>query len=161
MSDRKYRQRGYQDSSGSERRAGDGPPRPRRPPEPRDPRIARDPRVPNMPGFREVVRCARCGTLASAAIGPDTECRSCSAALHSCAQCVSFDPGAVFECRQKIQVRVSPKDAKNSCTLFAARVQVERETGSTPSTSSPSSSSSSRREPVSGARKAFDDLFKF
>jgi hypothetical protein len=155
MSDRKYRQRGYQDSSKPERRESDGPARPRRQ-EPRDPRIARDPRVPNMPGFREVVRCARCGALASVAIGPDTECRSCGTALHACAQCVSFDPGAVFECRQKIPARVSPKDARNTCSLFSARVQVERETGSTPA----SSTATSRREPT-GARKAFDDLFKF
>ena len=152
MSDRKYRQRGYQDSSGPERRDGGSGPHPRKPVEPRDPRIARDPRAPNMPGFREVVRCAKCGALASVAIGPATECRSCGAALHSCAHCVSFDPGAVFECRQKIPMRVSPKDGRNSCTFFSARVRVERETGSAPSTSS-------RRE-SSGARKAFDDLFK-
>lgn len=151
MSDRKYRQRGYQDSSKPERSGGGHAPR--RPPEPRDPRIARDPKVPNLPGFREVVRCARCGAIGSVAIGPDSECRSCGAALHSCAQCDSFDPGAVFECRQKIPARVSPKDARNTCTLFAARVQVERETGSTPATSNSS-------RPSSGARKAFDDLFK-
>jgi hypothetical protein len=151
MSERKYRQRGYQDDS---RDRGARPPAgPRRPPEPYDPRIPRDPRTPNMPGFREVVRCARCGALGSAAIGPDSECRSCGAALHACAQCESFDPGAVFECRQKIAARVSPKDARNSCTLFSARVQIERETGSSPATNSSSSSS--------GARKAFDDLFKF
>lgn len=148
MSDRKYRQRGYQDSSRPER-TGDGN-APRRPPEPRDPRIARDPRVPNLPGFREVVRCARCGALGSVAIGPDSACQSCGTALHSCAQCESFDPGAVFECRQKIPARVSPKDARNTCSLFSARVQVERETGSTPAT-----------RQSSGARKAFDDLFKF
>ncbi len=149
MSDRKYRQYGYQDSSRPDRERASGA-RPRRPPEPRDPRMPRDPKVPNMPGFREVVRCARCGALESVAIGPDSACRSCGAALHSCAHCASFDPGAVFECRQKIPVRISPKDARNTCTLFAARVQVERETGSTPVS----------REP-SGARKAFDDLFKF
>lgn len=151
MSERKYRQRGYQDSSRPERPGGAGAPR--RPPEPRDPRIARDPKVPNLPGFREVVRCARCGAIGSVAIGPDSECRACGAALHACAQCDSFDPGAVFECRQKIPARVSPKDARNTCTFFAARVQVERETGSTPATSSSTRQSS-------GARKAFDDLFK-
>ncbi|MCC7043199.1 MAG: hypothetical protein IT183_05025 [Acidobacteria bacterium] len=149
MSDRKYRQHGYQDSSRPERTGGDRPAR--RPVEPRDPRIARDPKAPNMPGFREVVRCARCGALESVAIGPDSQCRSCGTALHCCAQCESFDPGAVYECRQKIPVRISPKDAKNTCTLFSARIQVERETGSTPAAPSRQSS---------GARKAFDDLFK-
>lgn len=149
MSDRKYRQRGYQDDDRRERRGPPAGDRPRPKPEPYDPRIARDPRVPNMPGFREVVRCARCGAIESAAIGPDSACRACGAALHSCAQCESFDPGAVFECRQTIQARISPKDGKNTCTLFSARVQVERETGSTPAATS------------TGARKAFDDLFKF
>jgi hypothetical protein len=149
MSDRKYRQHGYQDSSRPERQGGGDRP-PKRPVELRDPRIARDPRVPNLPGFKEVVRCARCGARESAAVGPDSLCRSCGTALHCCAQCESFDPGAVFECRQKIPARLSPKDAKNTCPLFAARVQVERETGSTPAASSQSS----------GARKAFDDLFK-
>jgi hypothetical protein len=149
MSDRKYRQHGYQDSSKPERTGGDRPAR--RLIEPRDPRIARDPKAPNMPGFREVVRCARCGALESVAIGPDSQCRSCGTALHCCAQCESFDPGAVYECRQKIPVRISPKDARNTCTLFSARIQVERETGSTPAAPSRQSS---------GARKAFDDLFK-
>jgi hypothetical protein len=150
MSDRKYRQRGYQDDSRPQRGGGDGAPR--KPLEPYDPRIARDPRVPNMPGFREVVRCAKCGALGSVAIGPESECGSCGAVLHTCGQCESFDPGATFECRQSIPARVTPKDARNSCALFSARIQVERQTHSTPA---PSSSA------PSGARKAFDDLFKF
>ena len=55
--DRKYRQRGYQDSGPRERT----PQAPKKPIEPYDPRTPRDPRVPNMPGFREVFRCTRCG----------------------------------------------------------------------------------------------------
>lgn len=148
MSDRKYRQQGYQDSS---RPAREEHRAVRRPIEPYDPRIPRDPRAPNMPGFREVVRCARCGGLESVAIGLESVCRACGTALHTCAQCQSFDSGAVFECRQKIAARITPKDARNTCGLFAARIQVERETGSTPA--SPARSSS--------ARAAFDDLFKF
>ena len=148
MSERKYRQHGYQDADRSRRTQPS--PLLRKPVEPRDPRIARDPKVPNMPGFREVVRCARCGAIGSVAIGPESECRQCGAALHCCAQCESFDPGAVFECRQTIPVRISPKDARNACTLFAARIQVERETGSTPSASSAA---------PAGARRASDDLF--
>jgi hypothetical protein len=72
--------------------------------------------------------------------------------LRACIHCESFDPGARFECRQTtLTARVSPKDTANTCALFAPRVQVERETGSTPAGSSPSSS----------AKKALDDLFKF
>ena len=148
MSDRKYRQRGYQDdgASGRGERRPEGP---KRAPEPRDPRMPRDPRVPNMPGFRDVFRCARCGHLQSADIGADTRCAKCGVDLHACLHCVSFDAGARFECTQVIAARISPKDMRNSCPLFTPRVSVERETGSTPASGS------------SGARKAFDDLFKF
>jgi hypothetical protein len=101
-----------------------------------------------MPGFRQVFRCARCGHVEGLDIGSASTCAQCGVPLHACIQCESFDPGAVFECRQKIAARVSPKDTGNACALFAPRVQVERETGSAPA--GPSS-----------AKKAFDDLFKF
>ena len=98
-----------------------------------------------MPGFRQIFRCARCGNSETTEVGSESKCQKCGVDLHACIHCDSFDPGATFECRQTIKVRVSPKDAKNECPLFAPRVQVERETGSTAPTS---------------ARKAFDDLFK-
>jgi hypothetical protein len=143
MSDRKYRQRGYQDDdrpSGPRREPG-----PRKPPEPHDPRMPRDPRAPNMPGFRQVFRCARCGHVESLDVGAASKCGKCGVDLRACIHCEAFDPGARFECREIVPARVSPKDVANACTLFSPRVQVERETGSTPQTSS---------------RKAFDDLFK-
>lgn len=147
MSDRKYRQRGYQDDDRqrSERRE----PMARKPPEPRDPRMPRDPRVPNMPGFREVFRCARCGQLESPDVGSQSRCSKCGVDLHACIQCASFDAGARFECMQPITARVSPKDVKNECPDFSPRMKVERETGSTPAAGQ------------SSAKKAFDDLFKF
>ena len=69
--------------------------------------------------------------------------------LHSCAQCESFDAGQRFECTQAIPARISPKDARNACELFSPRVTIERETHSKAQPQAPS-----------GARKAFDDLFK-
>jgi hypothetical protein len=45
-----------------------------------------------------------------------------------------------------VTARVSPKNTRNSCTCFAPRTTVERET-TTPRSDD--------------ARKAFDDLFKF
>ena len=137
MSDRKYRQRGYQDDGPRERPAQG----PKKPPEPRDPR------VPNMPGFRDVFRCTRCGAVEQVSVGLLSTCSKCNADLHACCQCAYFDGGATFECMQPVPVRVSPKDARNTCTFFSARIKVERETGSA--------------APVSGAKKAFDDLFKF
>jgi hypothetical protein len=148
MSDRKYRQRGYQDDDRDRKRPGG--PTARKPVEPRDPRIPRDPRVPNMPGFVEVFRCARCGHLESTEVGSLSRCGNCGVALRACIHCESFDPGARFECRQVIPKRVSPKDEPNDCPLFAPRLKVERETGSRRATDSPSA-----------AKKALDDLFKF
>ncbi len=159
---RKYRQRGYQDDdrqsaerAGDRRPKGDG--RPRRGYGPREPRVV------NMPAFREVLKCARCGaSLSSSSIRFDSQCANCAADLHSCAQCTWFDTSRTLECAQPIPKRVSPKDARNSCTFFEARVTVERETHSrlpaapagaaaTPLPSSPAAAS---------ARQAFDDLFK-
>src|SRR4029079_4897351 len=109
------------------------------------------PKTFSMPGFREVVKCARCGHELTVAIAGSAEgqCSRCQADLHSCAQCAHFDTGASFECHQPIPARVSPKDARNTCTFFEPRTTVERETKSASSPSSPSS-----------AKKAFDDLFK-
>jgi hypothetical protein len=45
---------------------------------------------------------------------------------------------------QPVPARITPKNTKNSCTLYAPRTTVERET-TTPR--------------VDDARKAFDDLF--
>jgi hypothetical protein len=137
--DRKYRQRGYQDDK------RDRP----RPTGPRPPREEREgPRTPNLMGAHEVFRCGRCGRIQTTAIGLEDVCPQCGVDLHSCVQCVSFDPGSTFECMQPIAARVSPKDARNTCPLFAPRTTVERQTGSTPAAG-----------PVS-AQQAFDDLFK-
>ena len=149
MSDeRKYRQRGYQDSD------RDRQPKPQAPRPPREPgapagarRISQDgPKAINMPGYREVVRCAQCATVVPADVGYESRCPRCSADLHSCSTCTSFDPGSRFECMQTIAARISPKNVKNACTLYSPRTTVERET-------------TAPRE--NDARKAFDDLFKF
>ena len=147
MSERKYRQRGYQDDDRDRQ-----PSRPARPaPEPGAPagsrRISQDgPKNINMPGFREVVRCTQCGTVITTEVGADSRCPRCGVDLHTCAQCLSFDPGSRFECMQQVPARITPKNARNVCRLFMPRTTVERET-TAPRTDD--------------ARKAFDDLFKF
>ena len=136
MSDRKYRQRGYQDD-----------PKPARKPEaPKGDRPPREFRAPNMPGFKQTIRCARCGNVLSAAVTHDSRCNRCGVDLWACIHCQSFDSSARFECREKIPARVAPKDERNACEFYHPTVRVERETGSTAPTD---------------ARKAFDDLFKF
>jgi hypothetical protein len=152
MSDRKYRQRGYQDEDRPARPTGGAPGSTggQKPPHSGEPRgRVREPRAPNMPGFRDVVRCARCGNelTVAQAYSAAGQCGKCAADLHACAQCTHFDPGARFECMQPIVARISPKDARNTCELFEPRTTLERETRS--ATSGPTS-----------AKKAFDDLFK-
>jgi len=136
MSDRKYRQRGYQDSDRdrerSEKKAG-----------PRPERIG--PRTPAMPGKRSVVRCAGCGMVLPAEIDPSGKCPRCGFELHSCKQCVYFDPAARFECTRPIITRIAKKDGKNDCSYYAPRTTVERETSSPKPTD---------------ARAAFENLFK-
>lgn len=148
MSDRKYRQRGYQDD---ERDRQPRPQQGRPAPVPGAPaatrRISQDaPKAINMPGYREVVRCSQCGNPVAGEIGFDSRCARCGTDLHACVQCTSFDPGSRFECMQAIAARVSPKNVRNACTLFTPRTTIERET------------TAPREE---SARKAFDDLFRF
>jgi hypothetical protein len=139
LSDRKYRQRGYQDS-GEERQkpAAEKP-------------VKKDtfgPRPLNMPGTRSVSRCAQCGTLLPAGIEPTARCPKCGAELHSCRQCTHFDTSSRFECSQPIPERIARKDERNQCTFYSMRVRVEKET-STPATARPMD-----------ARQAFENLFK-
>lgn len=161
MDDRKYRQRGYQDTP-RERPRGDKP----APPKERAPgRVLQDergPKTPNLMAAHEVFRCARCGNLLSVPVGQLDSCRKCAVDLHSCIQCVSFDTSARWECAQndKIPARVSPKDARNTCAWMTPRTTIERQTSTQPSAASPGQSSGSSSSSSSSARKAFDDLFK-
>lgn len=140
MSDRKYRQHGYQDRRDEPaRKSGNAP-------------VKRDdtfgPRALQMPGRRTVSRCSQCGTVLQTSVDPASKCPKCGFELHSCKQCTYFDPANRFECTQPIPERIPRKDAANQCTFYSIRVMVEKET-STPG-------------PVraNDARKAFEDLFK-
>mgnify|MGYP001319165329 CR=1 FL=1 len=153
MSERKYRQRGYQDEPRDRKGAQSGPSQ-KPPPEPRAPgrqfQDAAGPKTPNLMGSHEVFRCARCGNrldVPEGGFASDVRCGKCGVDVHSCINCVSFDTGARWECTEekKLTARVSPKDEKNLCSFFQPRTTVERQTG----TVGPPS-----------ARKAFDDLFK-
>src|ERR1039457_355026 len=80
--ERKYKQHGYQDSGGTRERT-------ERQPTKRPENFG--PKTPNMPGKREVVRCAACATLLPAGIDFTAKCPRCNAELHSCKQCSYFD----------------------------------------------------------------------
>jgi len=139
MSDRKYRQRGYQDSDRPER----GPRRPRgdRPSGPRGRGLGKP--------TSTVFRCAVCGEkqLAGAAVELDSTCWKCGADLHTCTHCRYFDTSAPRECRQPVKEHVTSKAKRNACELFEAKATQEFAEdlgGDTPS----------------DAKSAFDALFK-
>ena len=124
MSDRKYRQRGYQDHDREQQRS-----RPQAKPSDRD-RDLEGPRSPRMMAFGETVKCVSCGAKAPNSINLATTCTKCNGALHTCRQCTFFDPSAHFECSKPITVKIVNKNARNTCELFTPRTVVERETSS-------------------------------
>jgi len=139
VSDRKYRQHGYQDSGEKrEKPSGDRPVK----------KETFGPRALQMPGTHTVSRCAQCGTLLTSISEPVGKCPKCGFELHSCRQCTYFDTSSRFECTQPIPERVARKDERNQCTFYSMRVRVEKET-STPSSARPTD-----------ARTAFENLFK-
>jgi hypothetical protein len=145
MSDRKYRQRGYQDEPRAREPRHEKPPQ-----EPRAPgrplQSASGPKTPNLMASHEVFRCPRCGNRLALPVESESRCSRCGVALYACISCVSFDTGSRWECSNpEVSQRVSPKDERNSCAFFEPRTTIERQT----STAAPSS-----------ARQAFDDLFK-
>jgi hypothetical protein len=139
MSDRKYRQRGYQDHDRE-------PQRQKPQSNPREaPRDREGPRSPKMMAFGEAVNCSSCGAKAPPQITAESTCLNCRAELHTCRQCNYFDPSAHFECSKTITARIVNKNARNTCELFAPRAVVQRQTSSGAPTD---------------ARQAFANLFK-
>lgn len=126
---RKYRQHGYDEKRGRRQR-----PRRSSGPRPSGPRLSRGgPRSPRMTKFHQVIRCSMCGgTLPSSftEVGATSQCPKCATDLHTCKNCVFFDPGARFECSEAIPQRVSNKNDRNDCRFFEIRTAVEKATTS-------------------------------
>ena len=119
MTDRKYRQRGYQDDGGREKaRRRPAAPRPRR----EGPR-GRGLGAPTA----EIFRCATCGQRSTAPGTAETiaVCSSCGADLHTCTNCRHFDSSAPLECRRPVPERIGAKAKSNECELFEAKVTKE------------------------------------
>jgi hypothetical protein len=113
MPDRKYRQKGYQDSARSSRSDGPSGGFPGR--------LEGGPRGRGSETNRaEVFRCKGCGEKADPEFGPEAACKKCGAALHSCVQCRHFDTAAPRQCRQPIPAPLPSKSAQNACALFEA-----------------------------------------
>lgn len=139
MSDRKYRQRGYQDND-REREQRSKPAG--QPPKVRD---REGPRSPRMMAYGEKVKCSSCSAAVATIVKNDSTCPKCNSDLHTCRQCVYFDPGSRFECRKPLTARIVNKGGRNNCELFVSRTVIERETSSGKPTD---------------ARQAFANLFK-
>lgn len=137
---RKYRQQGYQDQKEKpEVRRGPGRPMEKE-----------GPRSPRMASLGRVIKCALCGGKLPASFEEVTyssQCPKCMADLHSCRNCVFFNPTSRFECEQPISQRISPKDKRADCEFFEIRSTVEKITSST---------SQSSIDP----KQAFENLFK-
>jgi hypothetical protein len=114
MNDRKYRHRGYQDSSDEVRPRGPRPDAPGR--------TEGAPRGRGADQDKAVVfACKSCGEKRRdpEEIRFDSTCGKCGAALHACAQCAHFDTSARFECTQPIPERIPSKKAPNTCPLYS------------------------------------------
>ena len=122
MSDRKYRQRGYQDD---DRERQPAPKTPRPAPEPGAPagarRISQDgPRNINMPGFREVVRCAQCGAVIDEEVGLR---QPLPAVRHRPARLLAVRvvrPGQPLRVHAADPRARDAEEHRNTCTLYAA-----------------------------------------
>jgi hypothetical protein len=133
---RKYRQPGYQDR---EREAKPKPP----------------PRIKGSGGrvetrFHMITRCNNCAAEIQIAdqIQVTDKCRNCGTDLHTCRNCLNFDPAARNECTKPLEVRVAVKNANNVCTFFTPKILIEKQ--------------GSGAAPVkeNSHRQAFLDLFK-
>jgi hypothetical protein len=142
--DRKYRQRGYQDSDRRDERPRPGLQGPREKKE--------GPRGRGLGAPAEsVFRCAACGEKRSLLdeLPIDATCARCGADLHTCSNCVSFDTSARWECRRNTEIpaRIAKKRDRNECAVFAPKLA--QEFGRDSDKPSPGD-----------ARSAFDALFK-
>jgi hypothetical protein len=138
MSDRKYRQSGYQDDEPREKRS-----RPSGPREKSDKPRGRGLGKPT----KSVFRCSRCGHSYTVGqdVALDATCSGCGDDLHACTNCTHFDSSAPMECRQPIAERISKKSKRNECELFEPKTTQEF---------------AKESPPPDDARAAFDALFK-
>jgi hypothetical protein len=157
--DRKYSQRGYQDSdrNGSKPfRNGDD----RKPQGPRPPIDVTGPRLPRLVQAVTASRCFNCATQIAASTDLNAICPKCGVKLHCCKQCAHFEPSTRFQCLKPIPARIALKDQAHECTLFSPRVTVARDSSSHPSRTPVPDLNTVAPKTADDARSAFDRLFK-
>jgi hypothetical protein len=133
---RKYRQAGYMDSNRE------------RKPKPPPRKKGSGGRVETK--FHLITRCNNCASEIQLMdeIRVTEKCNNCGTDLHTCRNCINFDPSARNECTKPVEVRISNKGVNNLCTFFEAKVLIEKK--------------GSGAAPKAGDshRQAFLDLFK-
>ncbi len=135
---RKYRQHGYMEE-------GDREKRPKPPPRPKGAGGRIETR------FHLITRCNNCAAeiQLEQQIQATDKCRNCGTDLHTCRNCLNFDPAARNECIKPVEMRVTNKSANNMCLFFEPKVLVEKQgSGAAPPRAEDSH------------RQAFYDLFK-
>jgi hypothetical protein len=134
---RKYRQSGYQDS--------DREKRPKPPPRPKGPGA----RVETK--FHLVTRCNNCAAEIQVMdqVRVTDKCKNCNTDLHTCRNCLNFDPSARNECTKPVELRVTSKGVNNVCPFFEPKVLIEKQ-----------GSGAAAPKVVDTHRQAFLDLFK-
>jgi len=99
--------------------------------------------------FQIITRCNNCAAEVqiSGQLSAHEKCRNCGTDLHTCRNCLHFDPSARNECNQPVLVRVANKSANNFCDYFEPKVLVEKK-------------GSGVASKTDSHRQAFLDLFK-
>jgi hypothetical protein len=134
---RKYRQPGYQDRERAEK--------PKAPP--REKGAAG--RIETK--FQLITRCNNCAAEIQITdqIQVNDKCRNCGTDLHTCRNCLNFDPSARNECIKPVEVRVTNKSVNNICPLFGPKTLVEKQ-----------GTGAAAPKVENSHRQAFFDLFK-
>jgi hypothetical protein len=164
--ERKYRQRGYQDSSRDySGNGGAGREERPRPQGPRPPIDVTGPRLPRMVQSVTAARCYNCSTMLPSDVDFHANCPKCGTALHCCKQCAHFEPSTRFQCLKPVPVRIAVKDQANQCELFKPRLTVARDAAHGGSMNGVANTGPAVPAPpvprnASDARAAFDSLFK-
>jgi len=156
--DRKYSQRGYQESerNGSKVfRNGD-----HKPSGPRPPIDITGPRLPRLVQSVTATRCFSCSTQIVASTDLNAVCPKCQVKLHCCKQCSHFEPSTRFQCTKPIPARIPLKDQQNECSLFTPRVTVARDAVNQVAKVPVQDLNSAAPRTASDARSAFESLFK-
>ena len=111
--------------------------------------------------FNHVTRCNNCAAeiQVDGQVQAIDRCRNCGNDLHSCRNCLNFDPAARKECIKPVDARVTSKNKNNFCTFFEARVLIEKQ-GSGAAPAAIASAPSRPTSPTDPHRQAFLDLFK-